>query len=503
MSGRSTVLVGLQYGDEGKGRILDKLLKNDPEEKVVARFGGGPNAGHTVREGELELKLHGIPSGVLDPNAILYIGSGCVINPEKLAAEIEDIERIGKQFNRDLSLKGRLFISSKATLIQPYQRLFDKINGKELGTTGNGIGPAYAGKALRMEMGVVTSLRLGDYLADSRKCKDVALINLKKVVSNNLGELCNNLDLMEHFLVKHVFMADSLSQAEMESIDCFDSAIGKLESYLCSDPLFLEKKVRSGLNVFFEGAQASMLDVDHGTYPFVTSSNTIAGAAYVGGDLSPKYHHKTVGVAKAIMSRVGNGPFVSEFGGEKSEKYCMEDGGKAHTKEKELAAYNPEQLLGSANRFELGIALRMLGNEYGATTGRPRRLGMFDLVQLKQACALNGVDELYINKFDQLALFGKTVISEIPVVGEYELDGKEIDYVPTCAEVYRKVNPLVRFSPAFGDISSVRKYSDLPPEAKELISLIEEYVGKDRVHGIGVGPEREEFVSMSPEERVK
>ena len=502
MSGSSTVLVGLQYGDEGKGRVLDKLLKKDMAEKVVARFGGGPNAGHTVREGELELKLHGIPSGVLDPNAILYIATGSVINPEKLVTEIEDIERIGKQFNRDLSLKGRLFISSKATLIQPYQCLFDKINGKELGTTGNGIGPAYAGKALRMEGGLVTSLRFGDYLANSRNSKDVALRNLKKVVSNNLGELCDNLDLMEHFLVKHVLMADSLSQAEMESIDRFDSAVGMLESYLCSDPLFLTKKIKSGINVFFEGAQATMLDVDHGTYPFITSSNTVAGAAYVGGDLPPKYHHKTIGVAKAIMSRVGNGPFASEFGGEKSEKYCMEDGGKAHTREQELAAYNPQKLLKSEDLFDLGVGLRMLSNEYGATTGRPRRLGMFDLVQLKQACALNGVDELYINKFDQLSLFGQTNLPGIPLVTGYMLDGKEIDCVPTSADVYRRVTPVVSYLPHLPEINRLRQYHDLPQPVRNLISFIEDFV-EVKIHGIGVGPERDEFVDTSMRERGK
>ncbi|MBI4981216.1 adenylosuccinate synthetase [Candidatus Woesearchaeota archaeon] len=481
MPGTSTVLVGLQYGDEGKGRILDKLLKSNPDDKVVARFNGGPNAGHTVKEGESELKLHQIPSGVLDQNAILYIATGCVINPEKLVAEIGDIERIGKQFNRDLSLNGRLFISSKVTLIQPHQQLLDGINGMTLGTTGNGIGYAYAGKALRKERDFLRSLRLGDYLADSSNCQKSSELNLLEVLN-------------EHPILNR--------RTALESLDQFNGAIGKLQSYVSFDPLFLEKKVRAGLDVFFEGAQAFMLDVDHGTYPFVTSSNTVAGAAYVGGDLSPKYHHKTIGVAKAIMSRVGNGPFVSEFGGEKSEIYCMEDGGKAHTKPQESAAYNPQELLNSKDQFELGIALRMLGNEYGATTGRPRRLGMLDLVQLKQACALNGVDELYINKFDQLALFRETVPPGVPVVTGYVLGGKEIDYVPASSEAYRRVDPIITYLPHLPEISHLRQYNGLPQQVKTLISFIEDFV-EVKIHGIGVGPERDEFVDTSPEERMR
>jgi adenylosuccinate synthase len=356
--------------------------------------------------------------------------------------------------------------------------LLDGINGKTLGTTGNGIGYAYAGKALRVEGGLLKSLRLGDYLANPTKGKKAAL---------------ENIDL---------FSLDSTVVVDYHLVKYFDAAVSKLESYLCSDPLFLEKKVRAGLDVFFEGAQAAMLDVDHGTYPFVTSSNTVAGAAYVGGDLSPRYHHKTIGVAKAIMSRVGNGPFASEFGGERSEKYCMEDGGKAHTKEQESAAYNPKELLKSEDMFELGVGLRMLSNEYGATTGRPRRLGMFDLVQLKQVCALNGVDELYINKFDQLALFEQTRLPGVPVVTGYVLDGKEIDYIPTTSEVYRRVTPKVYYLPYLPEISRLRQYHDLPQPVRNLISFIEDFV-EVKIHGIGVGPERDEFVDTSPEERVK
>jgi adenylosuccinate synthase len=217
----------------------------------------------------------------------------------------------------------------------------------------------------------------------------------------------------------------------------------------------------------------------------------------VGGDLPPNYHHKTIGVAKAMLSRVGRGPFVSEFGIGKAEKYWAAGRGLIHKKDYEFAKWNPEKLIKSDDLFYVGIALRMLqGDEYGATTGKHRRMGMLDLVMLRQNCRLNGVDELYINKFDCLGLYSKTKRRGIPLVTAYELDGKQIDYMPSFMEELRRVKPVIEYMPLIkDDISGINKYEELPSEAKEIIKFIEDHVGT-KIGGIGVGPKREQLIRI-------
>jgi adenylosuccinate synthase len=195
------------------------------------------------------------------------------------------------------------------------------------------------------------------------------------------------------------------------------------------------------------------------------------------------------------MSRVGNGPFISEFGGKRSELYCAEGQGRAHIKEREFQDYRPGELLQSKDLLEVGTALRMLGNEYGATTKRPRRIGMLDLVMLKQNCLINGVDKLYLNKFDSLADFRRTSLPGIPLVVAYELEGRTIDYLPTSIKEMERTKPVVEYFPNFPDLSGIRNPADLPPEAKELISFIEQKVGT-KIAGIGVGPERDQFIEF-------
>lgn len=463
MTGYSDVLIGLQIGDEGKGRIIDSIAQGYD---VIGRYNGGPNAGHTVEANGKKLVLHGIPSGVFHQNSILYVGSGCVINIEKLIAELEDVRNAG------IDLTGRLYISDRTTVIQPHHIALDEIVGKNLGTTANGIGPAYADRALRSNGTVLKNLHLGDLIAMPEEAR--------RTIEQNYEEFCKNYN----------FEGDIRPAAER-----IINLAQQLQKYVCTDRLFLTKLVSAGKNILFEGAQSAALDVNHGTVPYVTSSHTGAGAAYTGGDLAPTYHRKTVGVAKAIMSRVGHGPFVSEFGGKRSEDYCMEENGKKHTRELEKH-YDLNALIKSSDLFDIGIALRILGNEYGATTGRPRRIGMLDFVQLKEMCQYNGVNEMHLTKLDMLADFTRTALPGIPIVSQYILDGASIDFTPAAQANHRRVQSSIDYLPLMLSTRDVRSFEDLPPEAKEFIKCLEKFLDIP-VRGIGVGPEREQFILKS------
>ncbi|MBN2052736.1 adenylosuccinate synthetase [Candidatus Woesearchaeota archaeon] len=480
-AGKSTVGIGLQYGDEGKGRVTDTLL---PGYGAVGQFNGGPNRGHTVNEGNIEVKLHHLPSGIFHKNILLYTGSGCVINPVKLVAEVKEVESKG------VSIDGRFFISGNVSLIRPDHLIFDEIYGRDIGSTSNGIGPAYVDRAMRAVGKEIKNIRLGDYLSNPDKFKPIIAMNLEKIIWEH------DLDNPESELAKERELIRQLLDVE-KVVNKFHENTLAIEKYLCKDPMMITNLVEGGMNIFFEGSQSIGLDCTTGMVPYVTSSNTLAGAAYSGGDLPPEYHHKIIGVAKAIMSRVGHGPFVSEFGVGKSEEYWAEGLGRAHTKEKELAQWNPNELIKSDDPFYIGIALRMLqGDEYGATTKKPRRMGMLDLVMLRQNCKLNGVDELYINKFDCLNLYSRTKLPGIPMVIAYELDGKQIDYMPSSMEELSRVKPVIEYLPFIKkDISEIRKYENISSEAKNAIKFIEEHVGT-RIYGIGVGPKREQFIMI-------
>jgi adenylosuccinate synthase len=447
---------------------MDLLL---PGYSVVARFNGGPNAGHTLEFNGIRISLHQVPSGIFYPEMLLYNGSGTAINPKKLLAEIKDINSKG------ISLKDRLSISGFASLIQPQHIVYDQLFGSYIGCTNNGIGGSYADRAVRAKGDLIKNVRLGDYLDNPDEYKEIVRANMVDF-SNTQGE------------IKHLD----------ELLDEFDANVRQLLPFLNRDLSFLTNLVEQGHNVFFEGAQSIMLDSDTGTLPFTTASRTLAGAAYTGGDLAPRYHKKTIGVAKAIMSRVGNGPFVSELGGARSEAYCAEgdeDGPfMKHTYKKEVREHDPHKLLQSRDWFEIGIALRMLTGEYGATTTRPRRVGLLDLVMLRQNCRQNGVDELYINKVDCLNLYSRTTLPGIPVVVAYELDGREIQHMPTSTQELARTKPVLDYLPHITqDLTRVQSRSELQPEVLQFARRVSEYVGSE-VSGIGVGPEREQFVML-------
>lgn len=459
MKGYSDVLIGLQYGDEGKGRIIDSIAhKYD----IIARFNGGPNAGHTIEAEGKKIVLHSIPSGVFHRNTTLYIGSGCVVNVEKLLEELHLIKNAG------INLEGRLHISDRTTLILPHHIALDKILGKKLGTTSNGIGPAYADRAIRSHENILTNIHLGNIIATPEKTKKDIIQNYRERFEKFFGT----------------------EQDIQHTAERITTNAQQLKQYLSPDRLFLTQVAQLGKKILFEGAQSAGLDVNHGTVPYVTSSHTCASAAYT--DLPVNYHRKTIGVAKAIMSRVGNGPFISELGRESSETYCMENEGKKHTREVEQH-YDLEKLLTSPNHFDIGIALRILGNEYGATTKRPRRIGMLDLVQLKEMCQLNKVDELYLTKIDRLADFSRTTLQGIPFVTAYSLDGEPLHYTPTVLADHLRVQPHTTYHPNILPITSTH-YQDLPPTTQQLIKTIEEHTGC-HIRGMGIGPQREQLIT--------
>ncbi len=413
---KADLIVGIQWGDEGKGKIVDLLAQNYD---VVCRYQGGHNAGHTIVVDGKKIALHLIPSGILNPKAVNIIGNGVVVSPEALLKEMEQFD----------SLEGRLLISDKAHLIFRYHELIDKakekLRGKNaIGTTGRGIGPAYSDKISRM------GHRIGE-LKDTKKLLEKILdyFETNKAYFKALGieipskdELKKELELYREKLLPYVT---------------------DVTNYIWEIMKLKESKI------LLEGAQGSMLDIDHGTYPFVTSSNTIAAGACTGLGLSPKDIGKVIGIAKAYCTRVGNGPFPTEDFGEDGEK------------------------------------LRKQGAEFGTTTGRPRRCGWFDAVAAKYACRLNGCDELAIMKLDVLDGFEK-----IKICTAYRYEGEIIDYMPSDLE---NVQPVYQEIDGWDSVEGIKEYEKLPNEAKKFIKVIEELTGT-KVGIISTSPDRGDTV---------
>ncbi len=415
---RVTVLVGSQWGDEGKGKIVDILSENYD---IVTRYQGGANAGHTVTIGEKQYILHLIPSGILRENVICVIGNGVVIDPNALLDEIELLRKNG------INVDGRLFISHNAHLIMPYHKLLDNIsenNGNKIGTTGRGIGPCYIDKYARKGIKIVDLLN-----------KQV----LEEKIRENLKEKNN--------LLKKIYDHEELDVEEIikEYVE-FDKIIDK---YVKDVPAYLNHAIAEGKSILLEGAQGALLDVDHGTYPYVTSSSPTSGGACTGTGIPPTKINLVFGIVKAYTTRVGFGPFPTE----------LED--------------------------ETGESLRKIGAEYGATTGRPRRCGWFDAFLVKYSAMVNGIEEAAITKLDVLGSF-----SEIKICTGYELDGKMLKSYPTDVQRLSRVKPCYKtFKGWNSDISKCRSYSDLPSEAKEYLEFIANHTGI-KITIVSVGPKR-------------
>jgi adenylosuccinate synthase len=413
-----TIVVGSQWGDEGKGKIVDILSERFD---IVARYQGGANAGHTVTIGENQYILHLIPSGILRENVICVIGNGVVIDPSALLDEIELLEKNG------IKVEGRLFISHNAHLIMPYHKLLDSIHesGKnKIGTTGRGIGPCYIDKYARKGIKIVDLL--------DRK-------TLQEKIRENLTEKNN--------LLKKVYEHEELDVDEI--INQYVEFDKRIDKYIKDVPSYLNNAIKEGKSILLEGAQGALLDVDFGTYPFVTSSNPTSGGACTGTGIPPTKIDNVVGVVKAYTTRVGNGPFPTELTDETGEK------------------------------------LRKIGAEYGATTGRPRRCGWFDAFLIKYSSLINGIDEVAITKLDVLSSF-----EEIKVCIGYESNGKLLKTFPIENQQFEKISPVYRILPGWNeDISKCDTYEKLPSKTKDYLNFIAKESGVN-IKIVSVGPKR-------------
>jgi adenylosuccinate synthase len=422
------VLIGAQWGDEGKGKVTDLL-----GERVdyVVRYSGGNNAGHTVvtPDGQ-KYALHLMPSGALSPSAMIVIGNGVVVDPKVLLAEIDGLAERGVDVSR-------LRISGDAHLIMPYHRNIDvtveRYLGKQkIGTTGRGIGPAYGDKVARM------GIRVQDLLDPGilRKKIELVLRDRNQVLSKVYNRKAYD---------ANAIVEEYLAYAE------------RIRPYIAETRAMLWDALDAGKTVLMEGAQATMLDMDHGTYPFVTSSNPTAAGACVGAGVPPTAITKVIGVSKAYATRVGSGPFPTEL------------------------------------FDEYGEHLRKTGGEYGTTTGRPRRCGWFDAVIARYAVRLNGITDLVITKLDILS-----GLETIPVCVGYEIDGERTDDMPMTQTAFHHATPIYEHLDGWTeDISKARTEADLPENARKYIARIEELVGT-QVSVVGVGPGREENVIRFP-----
>jgi len=417
------VLLGAQWGDEGKGKATDIL--GDRVDYVV-RYQGGNNAGHTVVIGDQKYALHLLPSGILSPNVVPVIGNGVVIDPAVLLEEIKGLNERGIDTSK-------LVISSNAHLITPYHRTIDKVSerflGKaKIGTTGRGIGPAYADKISRI------GIRVQDLFDESI---------LKKKIEGALRD-------------KNQVLTKVFNRKDMQAQEILDEYRGYAEilrPYMADTALLLNNALEEGKTVLLEGSQGTLLDVDHGTYPFVTSSNPTAGGACTGSGIGPTKIERVIGIVKAYTTRVGSGPFPTELENEDGEK------------------------------------LRTIGHEYGTTTGRNRRCGWYDAPIARFAVRINGLTDFFLTKLDVLTGWEK-----IPVCVAYEIDGKRVEEVPSSQTDFHHAIPIYEYLPGWSeDISKARDIADLPKNARDYIAFLEEISGAP-MSAIGVGPGRDETI---------
>lgn len=419
------VIIGTQWGDEGKGKVVD-YFTGDAD--IVVRFQGGNNAGHTlVVEGQKTV-LHLIPSGILHADKVCVIGSGVVIDPEVLLEEMEQLKSLGKALSPD-----RFKISRSAQVIFPYHKTLDHAReaarGKDkIGTTGRGIGPCYEDKVARR------GIRMGDLLDPDR-----LQARLKQVLPEKSG------------LLEKVYGEKFL---DLNTLCEWALGLGKkLAPYVEDTSLYLDKERSRGRRLLFEGAQGTLLDVEHGTYPFVTSSHTVASQAACGSGLGPKALDQILGIAKAYTTRVGSGPFPTEL-------FC-----------------------------EQGKFLQKKGGEFGATTGRERRCGWLDLVVLKYAKRVNGITALTLTKLDVLS-----GLKKIPVAVAYEKEGKKLEAFPDNAEDLSAVTPIYQELAGWQeDLTGVKTWKDLPQAARDYVEFVEQSLGLPII-SVSVGPGREQHL---------
>ena len=421
----SIVIMGSQWGDEGKGKMTDWLAQ---KADMIVRYQGGNNAGHTIAFNGKTYKLQLIPSGIFEPQKINVIGNGVVVNPKALLSELQMLKDAGVT-------PSNLKISSRAHLILPYHIQLDIAQEKQrgdqkVGTTHNGIGPAYMDKAARI------GIRMCDLLE-----KDTFATKLKE-------NLAQKNALFEKIYDEEPFDFDSL-------FDEYYEYGQQLKDYVTDTSVLVNEAINAGKNVLFEGAQGIMLDLDHGTYPYVTSSNPVVGGALAGAGVGPQSLTKMVGVCKAYSTRVGEGPFPTEL------------------------------------TNETGDWIREKAHEYGTVTGRPRRIGWFDAVAMRHAKRVSGMNCLSLNLLD--IFIG---LKKVKICTAYMLDGKQIDYYPASLKELERCEPVYEeFDGWTEDISTVTEYDQLPANAKKYLKRIEELTGL-QLMTISVGPSREQTITL-------
>ena len=423
----NVAVIGAQWGDEGKGKIVDLLARRSD---VVVRFQGGNNAGHTLVVNGKKTILHVIPSGALHEDKVCVIGNGVVLDAEVLLDELHELRRQGH-----LRDKRQLRISEQAHLIMPYHKAIDlareRMRGEgKIGTTGRGIGPTYEDKAARVGIRVVDLLEEETFQAK---------------LEHNIAE-------------KNVYLKAILKEEALDFDDIHRAYSGyrdKLAPYVTDTGVLLEEFFREGKNVLFEGAQGTLLDLDHGTYPYVTSSNTVIGGVCSGAGVGPRHIHEVIGITKAYTTRVGGGPFPSELTGSEGDK------------------------------------LRQDGDEYGATTGRPRRCGWFDAVAVRHAVRLNGLTGLALTKLDVL-----TGSPRIRVCTAYRVGGKLLRHFPASLKVMETLEPVWEEFPGWQEpVTDARRVADLPANARRYMERLEELVETEVVI-VSVGPDRDQTILL-------
>jgi adenylosuccinate synthase len=415
------IVVGAQWGDEGKGKIVD-FLSQDMD--VVVRFNGGANAGHTVFYNGREVRLHQIPSGVLN-GKVCVLGNGMVIDPAELVSEIENLASIG--------INPSIFISDRATVIMPYHKEIDRAKGHGIGTTGRGIGPAYQDKMER------TNLRI---------C-DITHPNAEDIISKGIDAK------RDYLIFEGITTSEGFDSYKEEIVDSYVAYGKQITQFVKSASFLIDNFFKDSKKVLFEGAQGVLLDIDFGTYPFVTSSNTVAQGAFTGSGASFSMVERIIGITKAYTTRVGEGPFPTEIEGTDA------------------------------------VTLKEKGSEYGATTGRPRRVGYLDLFALKYAVKVSGIKELAVTKIDVLSS-----IPNLKIAVSYKLSGKQLEYFPPNADDLKNVMPIYEtFEPLEflekTEWETLKKLSKdmLPVSIRKYISFIEQFTGVP-VTILSYGPKR-------------
>ena len=419
------IVVGAQWGDEGKGKVIDFLSK---DADIIVRFNGGGNAGHTIIYDEKEIKLHYIPSGILY-GKLCILGNGMVINPEELLKEINTLKE---------KCTINIAISRKAQVVFPYHIKIDQEKGKLIGTTGKGVGPAYADKMLRQ------NLRIGDIIKE----------DTEKRIKENIDKKRREL------VLEDIVKEEEFEQFKDEIAKRYAEYGKEIAKYICDTESLINTRLKEQGTILFEGAQGVMLDIDFGTYPFVTSSNTIAQGAFVGSGANPFYLKKIIGISKTYTTRVGGGPFPTEIEGEQ------------------------------------GDLIRKTGNEFGATTGRPRRVGYLDLFALKYAVEVSSIAEIALTKIDILSC-----LKEVKVGIGYRINGKMANYYPSSAEELERATPEYKTMEQIENLSRqewfnlIGKQKDkLPNGIRSYIEFIEEYLGIP-VTLLSFGPHRDDTIA--------